>query len=575
MSGTFEFRFGPLLDGSNRTRFRLWAPAAERVFVQIDGCDDLPMTQNSDGWHDAEVVCGPSTRYRFRFGDALVPDPASRMQDRDVHDWSVVVASGSYDWQCRGWKGRPWEEVVLYELHPGLLDGFDGIQTHLDRVADIGVTAIELMPIADFPGQRNWGYDGVLPFAPDRAYGTLEQLKASIDAAHQRSLMVFLDVVYNHFGPDGNYLAFYAPQFFDGTKHTPWGAAINFHNLEVRRFFIENAIYWLTEFRFDGLRFDAVHAICDKTFLPELAREIRRAIPDRHVHLVLENDNNDAALLGDGYNGQWNDDLHHVLHVLLTGETHGYYEDYAQDPANKLARGLSEGFIYQGDASPFRGNATRGTSTTDLSPTAFVSFLQNHDQIGNRAFGERLSSLADRKKLEAAIALQLLAPQIPLIFMGEEAGATEPFLYFTDHSDPELAQAVRDGRRQEFSTFPEFADEEKRAQIPDPNAADTFDMSRADFSGNARTDLYRQLLRVRREKLMPVLKGVISEGAAAVGPAAIVAKWRLGNGSQLVLAGNLGEKPASTPLPAEKPIWGETTGAAIAPSTTLAWIVPA
>jgi malto-oligosyltrehalose trehalohydrolase len=531
------------------------------------------MARSAEGWHEALAECGHGTRYKFVIGDIAVPDPASRMQDRDVHDWSVVTDPSSYEWQHNEWSGRPWEEAVLYELHPGLFGGFGGVEKHLERLANLGITAIELMPVADFPGERNWGYDGVLPFAPDRSYGTPDELKRLIDTAHRHDLMMFLDVVYNHFGPDGNYLGLYAPEFFDESKHTPWGAAIDFRQPEVRRFFIENATYWLDEFRFDGLRFDAVHAICDESFLPELAREIRSAVaPSRHIHLVVENDDNDSGLLRNGFDAQWDDDLHHVLHVLLTGEERGYYEDYGGDPAVKLARGLSEGFIYQGDPSPFRGGARRGSSTEDLSPTRFVFFLQNHDQIGNRAFGERLASLANPKALEAAVALQMLSPDIPLIFMGEEVGAREPFLYFTDHHDPKLAEAVREGRRREFAKFPEFADEEKRAKIPDPNAIETFQICIPRFAPNSTSRLYSELLRLRREYIVPGLRGAVSEGAWAIGPAAVLARWRLNDGAFLTVACNLGEQEANAELPESEPIWGARSEGALPPATTLVWI---
>ncbi len=574
MPSPFEFRFGPRLLGSDRTLFRLWAPAAEEVRLQVDGMPAQIMSSCGNGWREAQAECGAGARYRFYIGDTAVPDPASRMQAGDVHDASVVVDPDEYDWRCRNWKGLPWEETAIYELHPGLLGGFSGIQQHLMRVADLGVTAIELMPIADFPDARNWGYDGVLPFAPDRAYGTPDELKALIDAAHGRGLMVFLDVVYNHFGPDGNYLSLYAPQFFDNSKNTPWGAAIDFGEREVRRFFLENALYWLLEFRFDGLRFDAVHAIGDNRFLRDLARQIRAQLPaDRHVHLIVENDNNDAELLHSGFDAQWNDDLHHVLHVLLTGETQGYYEDYAQEPARKLARALTDGFIYQGEPSPFRSGHARGSCTNGLKPSAFISFLQNHDQIGNRAFGERLTVLTEPRKLEAAIALLLLSPQIPLLFMGEEAGAREPFLYFTDYRDRELAQAVRDGRRQEFAKFPEFADAQKRSTIPDPNAAKTFERSRPALGDNERRTLYTQLLRLRRERLMSRLKGICAEGARALGPAAVLAKWRFDDGARLLVACNVGDEAVAADLPAAQPIWGEKPKDALPAATTLAWIV--
>ncbi|HEY1961313.1 MAG TPA: malto-oligosyltrehalose trehalohydrolase [Rhizomicrobium sp.] len=567
-----KFRFGPCVRADGTT-FRLWAPAAREVLLQVEGLPDIRMTARDNGWHEAEAPGGAGARYRFHVGGSAVPDPASRMQADDVHGASVVTDPHAYEWQCTGWKGLPWEEAVLYELHPGLLGGFVGVQKHLTRLAELGITAVELMPIADFPGERNWGYDGALPFAPDRAYGTPDELKALIDAAHGRGMMVFLDVVYNHFGPDGNYLGLYAPQFFDESKHTPWGAAINFAEPEVRRFFIENALYWLTEFRFDGLRFDAVHAIPDKSFLGELAHEIRATFPsERHVHLVVENDDNDSSLLRAGFDAQWDDDFHHVLHVLLTDETKGYYEDYKDEPAGKLARALSDGFVYQGDPSPFRGGAPRGSRTEGLKPTAFVSFLQNHDQIGNRAFGERLLVLTNPEKLKAAIALQLLAPQIPLIFMGEEVGACERFLYFTDYSDPKLAQAVRDGRRQEFAKFPEFADQKKRAQIPDPNAPETFDQCRLRFADNSWRTLYSRLLRLRRERLFSRLKGIVSEGAEAIGPKAARATWRFGDGARLVIACNLGDESITTQLPEATPIWGETPDGTLPPATTLVWI---
>jgi malto-oligosyltrehalose trehalohydrolase len=565
------FSFGPALIAPNRTRFRLWAPEAQRAVLEIVGLQPVEMSRADGGWYQAEAACGAGAQYRFRIGDTLVPDPASRMQARDVHDASVVTDPDSYEWKCH-WRGRSWAETVIYELHPGLLGGFSGIAGHLTRLSDIGVNAIELMPIADFPGSRNWGYDGVLPFAPDRSYGTPDELKALIDTAHGRGISIFLDVVYNHFGPDGNYLGLYARRFFDESKHTPWGAAINFAEPNVRRFFIENALYWLNEFRFDGLRFDAVHAILDASFLHELAREIRANVaPDRHVHLVVENDNNDATLLRAGFDAQWNDDLHHVLHVLLTGETNGYYSDFVKAPAEKLARALDGGFVYQGDMSEFHGRR-RGSSTAGLSPVSFVSFLQNHDQTGNRAFGERLTVLADPAKLEAAIALQLLCPEIPMIFMGEESGTREPFYYFTDHQDPGLAEAVRNGRRSEFAKFPEFSDPEKRARIPDPNALETYEKSRPDFSENARSTLYKQLLRLRRERLTSRLRGAVSQGANAVGAAAVLARWRLDDGAILTIASNFGDEPARTPLPQSQPIWGERESGAIPPATTLVWI---
>jgi maltooligosyltrehalose trehalohydrolase len=390
------------------------------------------------------------------------------------------------------------------------------------------------MPVADFPGARNWGYDGVLPFAPDRAYGTPDDLKSLIDAAHEQRLMVFLDVVYNHFGPDGNYLAAYAPQFFRTDLGTPWGPAIDYRQEPVRRFFAENALYWLMEYRFDGLRFDAVHAIADQRWLDELALEIRRTVePGRQVHLVLEHDGNEAQHLRHGFDAQWNDDAHHVMHVLLTGEGDGYYADYITDPAAKLGRCLAEGFVYQGEPSRYRKGARRGTPSGDLPPTAFVFFLQNHDQIGNRPFGDRLTTLADPQALKAATALQLLSPQIPLVFMGEELASRAPFQFFTDFQG-DLAAAVRDGRRREFESFGGFA----HRDIPDPNAADTFERSRAPHSGD--DGFYRHLLQLRHSLIVPRLRGTRPVTAVVLGEAAVLARWRMGDGAALAIATNLG-----------------------------------
>ena len=532
--------FGATYLGNDRTRFRLWAPREKAVHLEIDGGSPRPMRAKPEGWFDLEAGCGPGASYLYRLDSGqTVPDPASRAQADDVHGPSLVVDPNGYRWRRPDWKGRPWHEAVLYEVHPGTCGGFAGIAADLDRLAGLGITAVELMPVSDFPGTRNWGYDGVLPFAPDRSYGTPDELRALVDAAHSRGLMMFLDVVYNHFGPDGNYLGLYAPQFFRADIKTPWGAAIDFRQPPVRRFFTENALHWLREYRFDGLRFDAVHAIADPSFLDELAAEIRRTVgQERHVHLVLEHDGNDARHLRHGYDGQWNDDAHHVLHVLLTGERDGYYSDYAEAPARLLARCLAEGFAFQGDPSPHRRGETRGTPSADLPPTAFVLFLQNHDQIGNRPFGDRLTETAHPEALRAAIALQLLSPNIPLLFMGEERMSRAPFQFFTDfHGD--LATAVREGRRREFASFTRFGGED----IPDPNAPQTFERSRVCAAGD--DSLHRTLLELRRDVIAPRLVGARSIEAKAIGDAAVAARWRMGDGAILALAANLGEDTCS------------------------------
>jgi len=551
-----ELPFGAELDaGGAATSFGLWAPAARTVEVEFDGLPRVPMRREDDGTFRAVAACGAGTRYRYRIdGDIAVPDPASRAQAQDVHGYSLVVDPRAYEWRVDGWNGRPWHESVIYEAHAGCFGGgFAGVTQRLPHLVALGATALELMPIADFSGSRNWGYDGVLPYAPDASYGTPEELKLLIDTAHGLGLCVYLDVVYNHFGPDGNYLHRYAPQFFDSGRSSPWGPAIDHRRPQVREFFIANAIYWLMEYRFDGLRLDAVHAIDDRGFLKELAARVRRAAePGRQVHLMVENEHNDASLLEHGYDAQWNDDLHNVLHLMLTGEQEGYYANYSEQPARLLARGLEQGFIYQGQPSPGHGGAPRGMPSAHLPPSSFVLFLQNHDQVGNRALGERLHRLASPRALRAAATLQLLCPQVPLIFMGEEWGAAEPFLYFTDFHG-ELAAAVREGRRREMAAFAAFADPARRAEIPDPNAEATFHGSipsiHMDEAQAECLQFYRRLLQLRRETLAPVLNPARSLGAEAHGAAAVTARWRLGDGSQLWIGLNLGPDDVIVPPP--------------------------
>jgi maltooligosyltrehalose trehalohydrolase len=554
-------------------RFRLWAPAARNVELQLEDAGGprlFPMEPAGGGWFDllTDAACAGS-RYRYRIeGGTLVPDPASRYQPGDVHGPSMVVDPGAYVWTQTAWRGRPWHEAVIYELHVGTFTAestFDGVRKRLDHLVDLGVTAVELMPVADFPGRRNWGYDGVLPYAPDSAYGATDDLKRLIDEAHGRGLMMFLDVVYNHFGPDGNYLHIYAPHFFTQRFATPWGAAIDFARREVRDFFIHNALYWLEEYRFDGLRFDAVHAIIDEgspDILEEIADAVHRRFGDeRHIHLVLENDHNAARYLERGEEGrpryyvaQWNDDIHHAFHVLATGERAGYYEDYAGRPVEHLGRCLAEGFAYQGEPSPHRGGKSRGEPSAHLPATAFVSFIQNHDQVGNRAFGERISAISEPQVLKTLLAVLLLAPSPPLLFMGEEWGATEPFLFFCDFHD-ELAESVRQGRRCEFARFPEFRDEAARQRIPDPNAAATFEASRLDWSRIAGEphaawlDFYRELLWLRNREIVPHLARLQGNagGAQRFGEGGLYVTWRLCDGRELALVANFASRTSRKP----------------------------
>jgi maltooligosyltrehalose trehalohydrolase len=544
---SIDLPFGATLLGNGRTRFRLWAPAQTKVSVAIEGGPTVPMRRDGE-WFETEAECGAGALYRYVLQDGTkVPDPASRFQPQDMHGPSQLVDPHGYRWQNPRWRGRPWNETVLYELHAGCFGGFRGVAQELPRLKELGITAVELMPIADFPGRHNWGYDGVVPFAPDSSYGTPEELKALIDQAHGLGLMMFLDVVYNHFGPDGNYLGLYAPAMFREDIHTPWGGAIDFTRPEVRQFFTANALYWLTEYRFDGLRLDAVHEIIDPGWLDELADEVRRRLePDRHIHLVLENEKNEASHLRRDFDAQWSDDGHHAFHLLLTHEDRGYYKDYAEAGSAALAKVLAEGFFFQGQQSSHRGRP-RGTLSADLPPTAFVLFLQNHDQIGNRAFGERLTELADPVALQAAIVAQILCPQIPMLFMGEEEASRTPFLFFTDHK-PELGKAVREGRRREFAHFPEFSDPAKQEQIPDPNAPDTFAASipRPDPERAAtRRELYQRLIAIRVREIAPHLEQTRAMDAQPLGSAAVVARWQLHHAGILTLAVNLGPAAVS------------------------------
>ena len=563
--------FGAEAGSDGRTRFRLWAPASNRIGLVLRDGAARPMKQLADGWFELATGDAPAgTPYLFEVEDGWrIPDPASRWNPDDVHRASRVVDPDDFEWHDDGWPGRPWEETVLYELHVGTFTPrgtFAAVIERLDYLAEIGVTAIELMPVADFPGRRNWGYDGVLPFAPDGAYGTPDDLKRLVTAAHARGLAIFLDVVYNHFGPEGNYLHSYAPSFFSRHRSTPWGAAINFdgrHSRTVRDFFVHNALYWIEEFRFDGLRLDAVHAIADDS-VPDIVTEIALAIGEgpgrsRAVHIVVENDRNEARYLERAPSGrpraaaaQWNDDAHHALHVLTTGETDGYYGDYASHPHADLGRSLAEGFVYQGERSAYRGHR-RGSRSDALPATAFVNFLQTHDQVGNRALGERIGALATAPALEAAIACVLLSPAVPLLFMGEEFGASSPFLFFCDFAPP-LGEAVTRGRREEFERFARFRDADDRSHIPAPGDAATFERSKLCWEELERDPhrrwhaFYRRLLELRRREIVPGLAGMEPGGTFAVRGHAVEVAWTLGDRSRLRLAANLGwtESPVFT-----------------------------
>ncbi|MEX1034027.1 MAG: malto-oligosyltrehalose trehalohydrolase [Cellvibrionaceae bacterium] len=548
----YELPFGAQPLSQTQTRFGIWAPAMEQISLAIVEGDTtsqvFPMGRGSDGFFSCVAPGGAGTAYFYRLPNGTnVPDPASRLQRDDVHGPSVVVNPSAYQWRHGQWTGRPWQEMVIYEIHPGCWGGFKGIEAQLSYLAELGITAIELMPIADFSGRRNWGYDGVLPFAPDRQYGSPQALKELIDAAHDHGICVYLDVVYNHFGPDGNYLHLYAPDFFNADATSPWGAQIDFSRRQVRNFFTHNALYWLLEYRFDGLRFDAVHAISEKDWLDEMAERVRLTTEaNRRVHLVLENERNRSAHLENDFDAQWNDDAHNVLHLLLTNEYEGYYANFIDQPTQKLARALESGFVYQGEPSPMHNNTPRGSPSGHLAPCQFVLFLQNHDQVGNRAFGERLTPLCNPLALRAAATLQLLSPQIPLMFMDEERGSTNPFLFFTDFQG-ELAAAVRDGRRREFRAFSAFNEPEAQATIPDPNAEETFRRSssferRDSPEQRAFYDFYRRMLSLRQEIIVPHLHAASNLDARVIGEKAVSARWQLRAGKVLRIIVNLSER---------------------------------
>jgi len=575
MKRKHEMPFGAECRDDGTIRFRLWAPGAASVRLGFDDQVDreLDMPGLGDGWFEL-VTCDARSgcRYDFTIDRSLrVPDPASRFQPSGVHGPSEVIDPTAFSWRDENWKGRPWDEAVIYELHAGTFtpEGtFAAAEAKLDYLSTIGVTAIEIMPVSTFPGQRNWGYDGVLPYASAGVYGRPDNLKCFIDAAHAKNLMVLLDVVYNHFGPEGNYLPLYAPQFFTNRHPTPWGQAINFDGPDsrtVRDYFIHNTLYWLDEYHFDGLRLDAVHAIFDDStpdILTELATTIRAYFgPERHIHLVLENADNAARYLRRDsdhsprlFTAQWNDDIHHALHVLITGETDGYYGDYADNPAQHLGRCLAEGFSYQGEASIYQNGEPRGEPSPDLPPECFVQFLQNHDQIGNRAFGDRIRQIANPAAVRVAMTCLLLAPSPPLLFMGEEFGASTPFLFFCDFG-PDLASKVTTGRRSEFAKFASFNSPEAQGRIPDPNSESTFLASKLDWNSLEKPEhrewlqFYTDLLLCRRKDILPRIAAINIGGAEFVvlTSKAILVRWPFRRGGALKLLANFSDHEISIP----------------------------
>ncbi|HEX7125217.1 MAG TPA: malto-oligosyltrehalose trehalohydrolase, partial [Thermodesulfobacteriota bacterium] len=497
----------PLPDG--RVAFRVWAPRCRSLEVEVTPAGGAPVrvaaARDAEGYYEAVVEGGPGLRYRYVLdGERARPDPAARALPDGVHGAAEVVDMGAFVWSDAAWRGRPLHEYVVYELHVGTFTPEGTFEAVIGRLADLralGVTAIELMPVASFPGDRNWGYDGVGLYAPQRSYGGPEGLARLVDACHEQGLCVVLDVVYNHLGPEGNYLAEFGPYFTDRHK-TPWGDAVNFDGPDsapVRRFVVENAVRWVTEFHVDALRLDAVHGIVDDSpvhILRELNDAVQRAArrAGRAVHVIAESDLNDRRVIdrvsagGYGLAAQWSDDFHHALHALVTGERSGYYADFGR--VDQLVKAYTEGFVYTGQRSTYRGRP-HGTPSRDLPGERFVVFAQNHDQVGNRALGDRLP----REARPLAAFCILLSPYTPLLFMGEEYGEDAPFQFFTDHVDAEIADATREGRRREFAAFAQFAGEE----VPDPQDPATFARSKLTGRGDERLrGLFGDLLRMRR-----------------------------------------------------------------------------
>jgi len=519
---TRDVTLGAKYLGKNRCRFCVWAPNAVSVSVHIVEPEERSVVLERDqrGYHYA-VVTGVESGCLYYYildGEKERPDPASRYQPQGVHGPSQVVDSNGFQWSDHHWSGLDQKDLVFYELHVGTFtDGgtFQDIIHFLPQLKELGITAIELMPLAQFPGSRNWGYDGVYPFAVQNSYGGPEGLRRLVDACHNHGLAVFVDVVYNHLGPEGNYLADFGPYFTDH-YHTPWGKAINFdggYSSDVRRYFIENALYWVSEFHIDGLRLDAIHAILDLSalhFLEELGEAVHQKAQylGRRVQVIAESDLNSPRVIrprvvgGYGLDGQWSDDFHHALHALITGEQQGYYRDFGS--ISHMAKAFGTGYVYTGQYSEFR-RRRHGDYPELCLPDRFIVFSQNHDQVGNRALGNRLTTLVSFAGCKLAACVVLLSPFIPLLFMGEEYGEEAPFQYFTSHTDPELVEAVRSGRRQEFSEF------DWQGEVPDPQDENTFLRSRLNHDlcrkGHHKVlrELYRQLLRQRRE-LKPLLE---------------------------------------------------------------------
>lgn len=569
ISRSHKMRFGAEVRNGS-TRFKIWAPKCEVIKLKLKGRRSLiDLDPIGDGWHRVDVEgVGAGTLYKYVLPDGTaIPDPTSRHQPEGIHGFSEVIDPQAFAWTDRDWEGRPWEEAIIYELHSGTFteEGtFAAAASKLDHLVDLGVTAIQIMPIAEFYGKFNWGYDGAMWFAPSANYGRPDDLKAFIDAAHNRSMMVFLDVVYNHFGPHGNYLPAIAPIFTKRHK-SPWGEAINFDGTGaevVRELVVESALYWISEFNFDGLRFDAVHTIADDApthILEVLSARIRASRPHRHTHLIVENsDNQEVWLRRDSgsepvhYTAQWNDDVHHLLHAAVTGENTGYYADFDnfEERSGLLGRALAEGFAYQGEMKPHEG-MTRGEPSGGLPATAFVVYMQNHDQVGNRIKGDRITGIAHDDAVKALTAIYLISPQIPMLFQGEEWASLRPFPFFSD-VPVQLRDTVRKGRQEGLKSAPEHDDPDKPDvdEAVDPTSPKTFASAKLDWSNLKQEphktwlQHYRSLIDVRKAEIIPRLawQSGFSGKFELLGVKSVLVTWAMGDGSVLRLYANLAEE---------------------------------
>ena len=501
--------------GNNRTKFTVWAPLKNKVEVLFEDGRKDPLLKDTHGYWEQELSNVPvGSLYKFTLDqDGDFPDPASRSQPLGVHSWSQVIDQTAFDWNDANWKGIPLDEMIIYELHVGTFTPqgtFEGVISKLDHLLELGINTIELLPVAQFPGSRNWGYDGVYPYAVQDSYGGVEGLKNLIDICHQKGIAVLLDAVYNHLGPEGNYMSQYGP-YFTEKYQTPWGSAINFddkHSDEVRNYFIENALMWLEEYHFDGLRLDAIHEIIDRG-ARHVLRELSHEVDDlektlgRSLILIAESDLNDTKVVnpyekgGYGLEGQWVDDFHHSVHTILTGELEGYYKDYGS--VAHLAKSFNQAFVYDGVYSKFR-KRTVGNSPLNLSPTKFVVSIQNHDQVGNRMLGDRLSNIVSFEQLKLAAGIMFISPFVPMLFMGEEFAEDQPFHYFVSHSDPELVKAVREGRKREFEYFYDRGE----GEFLDPLSDETFNESKLNWNfknnaeKNAMWSYYKKLIALKK-----------------------------------------------------------------------------